>query len=1190
MHLDRALVFSLSMLHLWPALSAVPPNLIVNPGFEGAKTQWAIGDTISSITDERAHGGERSLKIVDPDEKAGSSVSSQPIAVEPGKQYAVWLWTYLEDGHRTGLGAYVNLYDGDGNRLHRASEATCARLPMVKGEWTRHRILVKPPPAAATLRVWLHTFSTSVVTCFVDDLIVWVLDPDHFGPAAHWAGGELSQEVRREWPYGLRWDHGRSTGISLAFAEPQDWSEFTALKLNMRLAEPTESTCVLIIDSENPETEGMDYYLWKLRLDWKGWREFVVPFNEMGAARKPLGWNQIKAIRFSATGWGQTRIATTVATLDGLKAVPAKLSGQRMTDEDLFDALDLDRPGLVKVKAAVARGDLTAAKRAFAEHIRDRETPKWLFDWRDRPFKNTKVPGPEADKAPDQWDYYSTFIKLDWQGWKHFRFEKTDFKGEAFVEGKGWVGKRPIGWHWIQYVMMSASGWGLTPDPQATLYFDDVKLVGKERSVVLSDFEGGECNVAGMELSPARAKLGKASGLWTQLTSNTNVKWTDIPHDWTEFDAIEFWVYSERPSKARIVLVIDSDVPREIRGAQRAMDREWSYTQGPGKRGTIRFEEKIDWTANPTEGEARTHLWNESLNRHFHFRTLARAYWQTGRDEYAKEIADQIEDWVESNPQPLLSSGNRARCYAWQTLTTGIRLADTWPEALYRCMGSPAFSDDVICTILKSVCQQARHLVRWPSKGNWLTAESNGLFTAGMLFPELKEAKEWRAIAIARLYKQLDDEVYPDGMEYELAAGYNNWVVSEFAHIFELTALNNLRDELPDDYQQKMEKMYNYQLFASMPDGRIPGLNDSGNASVRKSLQTGYELFPHRADFLYVASSRTLGRVPDHTSHAFPWSGHYVMRSGWDPGATFLLFDAGPFGFGHQHEDKLHFVLYSHGRQLILDPGNFSYDRSRWRRYVLGTQGHNTITVDGRGQNRRWKRETYFWPRPWQGDAPPDNDAVWTSTKDYDFAAGVYQDGYGRGGELDIEHRRCILWVKPAYFIVVDTLKPTDDGEHTYEALFHLDAADASIDGLAVRSPNDGEANVKIVALPDPATSLITVKGEKDEPVQGWSSGPWRAVPCAIYRKAATGLVRLAFVVAPWGSDQECPVAAVTSADVQGRGLAGAVGLANGETHRFLFADEPGTPVRSGALTCEGWATVEIRGAGGNVERALLVQ
>ena len=68
------------------------------------------------------------------------------------------------------------------------------------------------------------------------------------------------------------------------------------------------------------------------------------------------------------------------------------------------------------------------------------------------------------------------------------------------------------------------------------------------------------------------------------------------------------------------------------------------------------------------------------------------------------------------------------------------------------------------------------------------------------------------------IYKQLDEDVYPDGMEFELAAGYNNWVVSEFAGILELADLNQRRAEVPADFLAKMEKMFNYLLLASMPN------------------------------------------------------------------------------------------------------------------------------------------------------------------------------------------------------------------------------------------------------------------------------------------------------------------------------------------------------------------------------------
>jgi hypothetical protein len=772
-------------------------------------------------------------------------------------------------------------------------------------------------------------------------------EPPPFAPGA-WKGGTPDETVRNVWPQSVCWRHGQNSGMSCAFAKPQDWSKFAGIALWMHSEKATGSKFIMTFPSENPASKGSDYYSVSFTLDWTGWKRFVLPFKELGAARQPLGWNHIEGIRLTASGYGNMPNPAAVVRLDGVELLKTVVGSQWMTDAELFVSLDLDLPALSAVKKSVKAGHLAAAKAALAKHLRQRTTPRWFFDWR----------------------------------------------------------------------------------------------------------------------TPARRNPKSQS--------------------------------------------------RTVAAADKILQHKFDYPKGPGQRGTLDFGAKIDWTANPTEGEARTHLWNESLNRHFHFKTLADAYGETGQDKYAKEIANEILDWAASNPTPLLSNGNSLPngCKAWQTLTTGIRLADTWPHALYRCLGSAAFSDDALCAMLKSVHEQARHLVRWPTVGNWLTAESNGLFAAGALFPEFRQAREWRRIALERLYKQLDDEVYPDGMEYELAAGYNCWVLREFAGIIELADLNGLRGEVPADFLAKMEKMFNYLLYASMPDDHIPGLNDSNNADVRKELAAGFKLFPQRRDFQFVATSGKNGRPPAETSRAFPYTGHYVMRSGWDKDATYLLFDAGPYGFGHQHEDKLHFVLWSHGRQLVLDPGNYAYDNSRWRRYVLGTAAHNTIMVDGENQNRKAQKETCFWPRPWDAPVPPANDTRWSSTPELDCAVGSYTDGYGPTNAIAVTHERRIVFVKQErIFVVMDTLTPRDNREHRYEAFFHLDAAEAAADEATKTVRTDGLA---ILPPADAGLAVRIVKGKEDAPVQGWASGPWRAIPTAIYQKSGKGVVTFLFVLAPF--------------------------------------------------------------------------
>lgn len=835
-----------------------------------------------------------------------------------------------------------------------------------------------------------------------------------------------------------------------------------------------------------------------------------------------------------------------------------------LTDEEFFQLLDLDNPSLSAVREAVERGDYEGAKRALADHIRNRRWPRWFFDWRDHPFLKEKPPV-KGEHNPGVWDYFSTFVKVDWQGWKLLKFRKGDFSPRAYVEGKGWQTKKPIGWHWIRCILLSMRGWGLRPDPGTVLYFDSIRLVRKDGSaVVIGDFEdeASSRRWGGLERTDEVARDGRFSGRWRPIKS-PSVRCWNIPHDWTEFEALEMWVYSERPTGARFVLVLDSDMPRYERAEEYVKKRfEWFGA-------SIEFKDKIDWYANPTKGPERTHCWNENLNRHFHFRDLSRAYWETGDERFAEALVEQWLDWIRSCPRPLLSSGNRGPACTWQTLTTGIRLESTWPEAFYRVLGSKAMTDSAIVTIMKSIYEQAEHLVRWPSGGNWLTEESIGLYTAGMLFPEFRRAKEWRRIAIERLYRQVDEEVYPDGMEYELAPGYNCWVLRNYLNLLERAELNGLEGEIPPDFKSKLEKMFNYLLYASTPQRQLPGLNDSHPVDVRGLLLAGYELFPHREDFLFVATDGREGRPPEETSHAFPYSGHYIMRSGWERDALYLLFDSGPFGAGHQHEDKLHFVLHAYGRRLVLDAGNYKYDRSKWRRYIVSTAAHNTVMVDGHGQNRWRKRETYIWPKPWDKPIPPGNDTVWRSGPDLDYVKGTYRDGYGPKGEIKVVHERHVLFVKPAkFFVILDVLTPEDEKAHLYEALFHLDAEGAEVlDGGAVRTTNEGSANLWILPLPVEGLSVRIVKGEED-PVQGWANHPWRPVPTAIYSVKGEGTRKMLFVLFPLppGRD-EPPVKYVKPLTVEsGKGMAAEFVLSCGWRFVLLHNDEPGKPLRAGGI------------------------
>lgn len=832
-----------------------------------------------------------------------------------------------------------------------------------------------------------------VLPCAAAELIINDCDD-----ASQWSTGAVAEKTLVKQGTGaVRWDFSVTDTIGTDQI-PHDWSSGNTLSFWMYSAKATNSPLWMIISSENDQFDGSDYYMVALKTNYTGWQRFTIPYGEIGTVRQPLGWNKIGSVRFHAAWDRGVKVNPETAVIfDDIKVIQmdSNAKGPRLTDEEFYDQLDLDRPDLAAVKAAVQQKDYKAAGHALAEHIRHRETPKWFINWRDRPVPNPRYGTGPADKLMAH----------------EFMFIDTPYK--------------PTG--------------------------------------------------------------------------------------------------------------------------------------------------RIDWSYNAmTKGESATIEWNAQFNRHFHFKPLVDAYWNTGQDKYAKEIADEWVAWIEDCPVLLWQSGNSPYHHAWETLNTAIRLGDTWPNAFYHCLGSPAFTDEVIVTILKSCSETAEHLVKWPSTANWLTSESMGLFVNGTLYPEFKRASEWRRLGVERLYGQLEHEVYPDGLEVELALGYNNWVISEFSQVLKLAKLNNMLDELPKDYLARLECMYNYQLYAMRPDGQVFGFNDSWSSDPTNLLKEAADYFPQRTDFKWAATKGKEGTKPAKDSVAFPYSGHYVLRTGWDPQDLLLHFDAGPWGAGHQHEDKLGFQAYGYGKPLLTEGGVYMYDASRWRRYVLSTRAHNTVRVDDCEQRSSSQRESWVLPYPFK---PLDN--VWLTNDQWDFVEGSYDFGYGSRDTLtaNVQHIRSILFVKPSYWIITDSMQPADSTPHRYEAMFHFTADETTTRDLSVSSSGK-EAGVQITPMPLPGVSVQVVKGQEEEPVQGWVNGPWRAVPTALYHWQAAGPTYMTYVVYPTAAGQESPIAAVKSVPVTddpgqpAKATASEIVFADGSRQFYVYADRD-----AGTVHFAGYAT-----------------
>jgi len=491
---------------------------------------------------------------------------------------------------------------------------------------------------------------------------------------------------------------------------------------------------------------------------------------------------------------------------------------------------------------------------------------------------------------------------------------------------------------------------------------------------------------------------------------------------------------------------------------------------------------EINWLYNPTierKELAVDHEWQWQLGRMHFWRELGRTYWATADEAYARAFVRQLRSWAAQCPRPG-HSGNRAGS-AWRTIECGIRMGGSWPEAYHRFLRSPSFTDDDVLLYLAACIEHGRHLRQHPTSGNWLTMEMSGLYNVGAVFPELKEAKGWRTFAIERLHEELNRQFLPDGAQIELTPGYHQVALFNILKIPDLARLMGRMDELPEDFVARAERAFDYNLFLMTPDRDLPKFNDSWHVNVAGTLAKAAELFPGRKDFAWVATDGKQGEPPAETSHAFPYAGYCAMRSGWERDANYLCLDAGLLGYGHVHQDKLNVVVWAYGREVLFDAGGGPYERSKWRAYDTDTFAHNTVLVDGQPQ-RRSRRDR------WANVAKKPLDVRWESSGAFDFAAGVYGEGYGKEGHRPLTHTRRVLFVKPDLFIVADTLASADGAEHTAQARWHLASAKTTLDKAtwAVATADEGKPNLAVVPLLTEGLETRAVSAQTEPELLGW--------------------------------------------------------------------------------------------------------
>lgn len=607
------------------------------------------------------------------------------------------------------------------------------------------------------------------------------------------------------------------------------------------------------------------------------------------------------------------------------------------------------------------------------------------------------------------------------------------------------------------------------------------------------------------------------------------------PERWPSFDeevaatggtALE-WVRHRRASRSLYADIDDALVGRAagrhpdvaaatIRSADRVLRHEFNllgsgrFIPRDSERATEAGYQAIDWRFDPIRrvrfpGGFPHRSWNPDtmrpangdiklpweLGRCQHFFALGQAFRLTSREVYAREIIDQIADFIAANP---VGDGVQWVC----TMDVGLR-AVSWTIGLALAARSTSASDEEWLRSYQSLFDHGAFIERnlentYEVTSNHFLSNVLGLHFLGDVFGDLASGGRWRRAAREWLEQEMRVQVLADGADYESSIPYHRLVAELFLGGGRLAASQG--EPLSRAYLDRLRTMIEYLAAVQRPDGLMPVVGDADDGRMHIALGYG-DANPQDPRHLLAAAGAFFGRDewmiaagPDAAWEAAWWglestadvarpssSTRRGVQHFPDAGVTVLRDDAsyllvtngrvGTNGFGnHKHNDQLSFEYHVGGAALVVDPGSYVYTpdpdaRNRFR----STTSHNTLSIDGVEQNElrtEWLFRLFEQAHPEHLHVGDEARLEYTGR----------HTGYRRLPQPVIHTRR--FGLDAASLVVVDVLDGA--GGHTLRWHFHFDPGVGITSGadrgtFAIRN---ARAMVTLVPPPDLTAQLTS--------------------------------------------------------------------------------------------------------------------
>jgi hypothetical protein len=510
---------------------------------------------------------------------------------------------------------------------------------------------------------------------------------------------------------------------------------------------------------------------------------------------------------------------------------------------------------------------------------------------------------------------------------------------------------------------------------------------------------------------------------------------------------------------------------------------------------------------------------------------LARAYAITSDERYPEAFWIAIENWAASSPPmsgPLWICGQES----------SLRIV-TWSFALYAFLHSPATTPARVSLLFSMIAAHAWRTMQTvgyarSQRSNHLFSEAVGLWTAGTLYPELRDAVAWQKKGARLLHEAVLDQITPEGAYLQDSLNYQRMVLHQLLWTIRLSEIYKIA--LAAEIRARTVAAFDFiGQYVDELSGHAPnhGSNDGSNVlplamceygDFRPLLRLGSrilnrpcELQPGAWDetavWLDGKSRKSEQRESIRICSSVAGYHRVGTRDAW------AMIRAGYYTRRPFQADQLHVDLWWHGINIARDAGTYLYNgEAPWNNGLAGTAVHNTVMVDRRDQMRRAGR--FLW-LDW---AQASGRSFAASSRDFPNRFEGEHDGYKRIG---VKHRRTVECVTEDAWVIVDDLLGV--GEH--ESRIHWLLPDLPFEVVSA-APFCAVLSSKMTRIhwrvfsnsPGSAAMLRAGKnlleevgaGDEDEKLLGWESPTYGELCPALsllYRVQAPLPVRIVTVM-----------------------------------------------------------------------------